>query len=131
MSMNFYAGKDFGSNSFGPADPAFDWDTALNIGAGNAGYVMAHLGFEVEHDTVSVEIGAFIAACEKHLAAAKANPSIQLNSFETRKQRDDGSFGPLIIECGLPEGYVERKVESMLAIAKAGLAHGATEMFGG
>lgn len=91
----------------------------------NAGLVLQALGYTVEDGFFSAPLAEFAAR-----AAQWLQKSLGQRSEEVQAQDLTGDIGPVWIEAGLREGYMQERIHDLSVFANEGKVLGHSEIYG-
>lgn len=113
-----------GESAFIP-NPDYVEDAGMTLSNGNARALLGALGFALdEDDFAQLPIDEVQRACLKALNG----PAAQAVTPSTVSGAAVGEPGPTMIDCGRPEGYMERRLRKLAAIIARGRREGATHL---
>lgn len=123
MSVTFYAGR------FDPAGNRYEYledVEGLNVSNTNARSIAASLVLSFDDgEMLPVPIDAVLARCHAFLRNTLGKPDVGV-----APRVIEGSRGATMIDCGRPEGYLQARIRSLMDVARAGKARGATHIYG-
>lgn len=108
-------------------NPHYRPELDLNISEANARDVIETLGLVYEDSSFTCEIDQFINRCTSYLQSRVGKQSEAITAHCV----GDRNRGPMMIDCGRAEGYMERTIRRALDLARAGKEMGATLIYGG
>lgn len=115
------ARSDRGESPFIP-NPDFVEDAGMTLSNANAEVLFAQLGFVVDSsEGFDLPIDEAGRAVLRGLNGAAARHS-EARRIET------GAGGATVVNCGVPEGYMQQRLQSLAAMIAKGRKHGATHL---
>ena len=116
MSMTFYAAA-------GRTGPVVS-DLDLNVSNDNAHRILSSLGYAAKWGLFDAPIDEFIARTSLWLQQNIDRPSAAV------PDEVHAGKGATLIECGLPENYLNMRIKALVDLAQAGRRLGATHLIG-
>jgi hypothetical protein len=129
MSITCYAGKQEGNavSFVHTLDEIEDNPKAsVNMSNRNADIVLSALGVTLENGFFEVGVEEFINRCTQFLRQSMTKG--QQQKLDDVVHAEQGRV--TIVDCGLPEGYVEQRVHQLVILAQEGKTLGANVVYG-